>query len=162
MQVFDPRYGDSYMIDYAGNGGTSTVERMGGSRGNGLDGTVVRRPGATPLRSAHVGPETISDGSSNTLLVGEKYVQPDRLGTRQTDEDQGWVAGWDWDTIRFGHEPPVTPANGLFEPLRFGAEHPGGMNGVFADGSVRFVSTNIRQDAFSALSTRDGGEVVRE
>ena len=162
MPIFDPRYGNSYMIDYAGNGGTSTVERQSGSLGNGLDGTVVRRPGVTSERSVHVAPDTIRDGSTNTLLLGEKYVQPDLLGTRQVDEDQGWVSGWDWDTIRFGHEPPVTPANGLFAPLRFGADHPGGMNGAFADGSVRFIRTTIDRETFAALSTRDGREIARE
>jgi len=150
------------MIDYAGNGGTSTIERASGSLGNGSDGVVVRRPGVTPERSGHVAPDTISDGSSNTLLVGEKYVQPDLLGTQQTDEDQGWVAGWDWDTIRFGHEPPIVPANGRFDPLRFGSDHPGGMNAAFADGSVRFIRTSIERETFTALSTRSGGEIVRE
>ena len=160
MQIFDPRYGNSYMIDYAGNGGTSTVGRISGSLGNGLDGVVVRRPGANSMRSGHVAPDTIADGSSNTLLIGEKYVRPDRLGTRQVDEDQGWVCGWDWDTIRFGHEPPIAPTDGRSEPLRFGAEHPAGMNAAFSDGSLRFIRNDVDRIVFSALSTRNGGEVV--
>ncbi len=39
--------------------------------------------------------------------------------------------------------------------------HPGGVNVALADGSVRFVSNTISFDAWKALGTRRGGEVVR-
>ena len=40
------------------------------------------------------------------------------------------------------------------------AEHTGGANCLFGDGSVRFISTFIDPNAWVGLSTRDGGEVV--
>jgi len=38
--------------------------------------------------------------------------------------------------------------------------HPGGVNTLFADGSVRFVKSSISQAIWMALATRNGGEVV--
>jgi len=44
----------------------------------------------------------------------------------------------------------------------FGAtsNHPGGVNVLFADGSVRFVKDSVSQLVFMSLATRDSGEVV--
>jgi prepilin-type processing-associated H-X9-DG protein len=42
------------------------------------------------------------------------------------------------------------------------AEHPGGANVLFGDGSVRFVSQYINPYTWVALSTRNGEEVVNE
>jgi prepilin-type processing-associated H-X9-DG protein len=38
--------------------------------------------------------------------------------------------------------------------------HPGGVNLVFVDGSVRFIKESIALPVWRALSTRNGGEVV--
>jgi prepilin-type N-terminal cleavage/methylation domain-containing protein/prepilin-type processing-associated H-X9-DG protein len=40
------------------------------------------------------------------------------------------------------------------------SNHPGGVNLLFADGGVRFISNDIQPDVWTALSTRAGGEVV--
>jgi prepilin-type N-terminal cleavage/methylation domain-containing protein/prepilin-type processing-associated H-X9-DG protein len=42
------------------------------------------------------------------------------------------------------------------------SRHAGGVNAVFGDGSVRFVSNNINLTAWRAMGTMDGGEVVNE
>jgi prepilin-type processing-associated H-X9-DG protein len=38
--------------------------------------------------------------------------------------------------------------------------HPGGVNSLFADGSVRFNKDSINQDTWWAIGTKDGAEVV--
>ena len=38
--------------------------------------------------------------------------------------------------------------------------HPGGVNFVMADGTVRFLSQNIDANTYAALITKAGGEVV--
>ena len=38
--------------------------------------------------------------------------------------------------------------------------HPGGVNSLFMDGSVRFITNSIDQATWRALGTRNGGEVV--
>lgn len=41
------------------------------------------------------------------------------------------------------------------------AEHPGGANVSFGDGSVRFIAETINHDVWAAACSRDGGEVAR-
>jgi prepilin-type N-terminal cleavage/methylation domain-containing protein/prepilin-type processing-associated H-X9-DG protein len=40
------------------------------------------------------------------------------------------------------------------------SSHPGGVNVMFADGSVRFIKEGIEQNVWMSLGTRDGGEAV--
>ena len=40
--------------------------------------------------------------------------------------------------------------------------HPGGVQFVLMDGSVRFLSSNVNQSVVVGLSTRDSGEVIGE
>jgi prepilin-type processing-associated H-X9-DG protein len=40
------------------------------------------------------------------------------------------------------------------------SEHPGGVNLLFGDGSVRFIKTSIALNVWRALSTRNGGEIT--
>ncbi|MCE9529783.1 MAG: DUF1559 domain-containing protein [Planctomycetes bacterium] len=40
------------------------------------------------------------------------------------------------------------------------SNHPGGVNVVMADGSVRFINQTIRPDVWQSLGTRSGGETV--
>ena len=162
-RVQDGRYGNAFMIDYSGNAGTSTItdSPTSGSYGNGNDAPIIRRyvPSKT-TRSRKVNFALIEDGTSNTLLVGEKYVRPDLLGQNQPDEDQGWGCGWDWDIMRWGFDPPLRATPGLWDPSRFGSFHAGGMNGVMCDGSVQFFAYNIEKDLFSYLCSRNDGQVV--
>ena len=44
----------------------------------------------------------------------------------------------------------------------FGSPHTGGINGVFADGSIRTLSFDIDVVLFNALATRAGEEVIDE
>jgi prepilin-type processing-associated H-X9-DG protein len=41
-----------------------------------------------------------------------------------------------------------------------GSNHPGGINVLFLDGSVRFIKNSINYMTWHALGSRDGGEVV--
>ena len=95
------------MTDYAGNGGTDAAGDNGGPiRGNGKDGTIVRRPNGSPDRSAAVKMGMITDGTSHTLLAGEKCLNSGRIREWQPDDDEGFVAGWDYDVIRWGRFQP--------------------------------------------------------
>jgi prepilin-type N-terminal cleavage/methylation domain-containing protein/prepilin-type processing-associated H-X9-DG protein len=143
MRIYDSRYGDNGMIDFAANAATDMTGRYGGSMGNGLNAPVCRRYNGTNLRNSPIGFHSIVDGLSNTMLVGEKSVDISNLGTNQTDEDQGFVSGWDWDTVRWALKPPRQDERGLATPDRFGSAHPNGMNAVFCDGSVRTILYSI-------------------
>jgi prepilin-type N-terminal cleavage/methylation domain-containing protein/prepilin-type processing-associated H-X9-DG protein len=60
--------------------------------------------------------------------------------------------------------PPNTRSCGFFAALRAvmpcSSRHPGGVNTVFGDGSVKFIKDSINLQTWRALGTRAGGEVV--
>ncbi len=118
---------------------------------------------------SHTKIRDITDGTSNTLAIGER-----------TYELRVWTRG----SILRGTGGCTTAAKNirwpinsnpeqlcyqnclggqrtcLFNDLFFGSQHPGGANFAFADGSVRFVSENTSFVLFQELATRNGGEVV--
>jgi prepilin-type processing-associated H-X9-DG protein len=55
--------------------------------------------------------------------------------------------------------PPSGPCI-QFGQFGFHGLHPGGVNFAFADGSVKFLKESIDINAYRALGTRAGGEVV--
>lgn len=112
----------------------------------------------------------IEDGTSNTMLVGEKFVRADAYEGGTGSDDRGWSDGWDPDTMRSTCFTPMPDAptaanadNNLFlngDVLNFGSAHPGGFNVVFVDGSVHTLNYNIDPLAFDNLGDRRDGEVV--
>lgn len=42
----------------------------------------------------------VKDGLSNTLMISEKRLQPKWYGIGDWNDDNGWIAGWDADTVR--------------------------------------------------------------
>ncbi len=116
---------------------------------------VVRR--FTPLQFADV-----VDGTSNTLMVGEKRLNRRFLGQPQDDDNEGYTAGWNEDTIRRTDAPPLPD---LSLPVgdgdrRFGSSHPGTFQVVLADGSVRGLTYSIDPTMFERLGNRSDGQPV--
>ncbi len=158
------------MMDYAGNAGTSKVGNMNwGMMGNGNDAPIVRRPDSRfKGRSAQVNPgRQIVDGTSKTLLLGEKCLNVGLLGQSQADDDSGFVDGWDWDNVRWGYVPPSPdwsagegdPRNGdVTYHSAFGSSHPGIFNAALCDGSVTQLSYNVDLEVFKRLCSRDDGQ----
>ena len=42
----------------------------------------------------------ITDGTSKTLLVAEKRLQPSEYETGGVADNAGWAEGWDYDILR--------------------------------------------------------------
>lgn len=58
---------------------------------------------------------------------------------------------------------PIHPPNSrLAHVCQMYAEHPGGANVAFGDGSIRFVSESIHQPTWAAVNSRNKGEVVAD
>jgi prepilin-type N-terminal cleavage/methylation domain-containing protein/prepilin-type processing-associated H-X9-DG protein len=118
----------------------------------------------------------ISDGTSTTIMVAEKYVRADHHSTGSPSDDQGITEGWDPDVMRCSCIPPLNdsqvnesftnkmgdyPGQGpAYEAFLFGSSHSGGFNAVFADGSVHTVNYDIDVLLLNALGSRSGAEVA--
>lgn len=137
------------MTDYAANGGLSS---------NGTSGAIVYNPYGSKNAATMV---SFKDGTSNTMLIGEKAMDPDNLSNFQSDDNEGYTSGWDHDTIRWTDRLPKPDSafRGFgWGEQRFGSSHIGGFQAVLADGSVRFVSFSVSLSSFSAFGTRKGGD----
>jgi prepilin-type N-terminal cleavage/methylation domain-containing protein/prepilin-type processing-associated H-X9-DG protein len=104
----------------------------------------------------------ITDGSSNTLLVGDKRLNRRLMGQPQQDDDTGYASGFDADVIRRTDLPPAPDYNAASGDgnLRFGSSHTSGFNAVFADGSVHYLSYAIDPTTFSYLGNKSDGQVT--
>jgi prepilin-type N-terminal cleavage/methylation domain-containing protein len=136
-------------------GGNPTVTALCDYAGSNWEETGVLRY-REPTKMAD-----ITDGTSNTLLVGDKRLNVSRLG-QPDDDDTGYATGFDNDVIRSTTRPPLPD---LHAPtgdgdLRFGSSHTGGFCIVLADGSVHFLTYSIDPVAFRYLGDRSDGQVI--
>jgi prepilin-type processing-associated H-X9-DG protein len=109
---------------------------------------------------------SVTDGLSNTLLVGEKQLNPKIYDTGDWHDDQGWVDGWDPDIMRYTGFPPYSDKmygqgpHGGWAGYLFGSAHPSGFNGLFGDGSVRHIKFSVDPLLFNNVGYRDDGATV--
>jgi prepilin-type N-terminal cleavage/methylation domain-containing protein/prepilin-type processing-associated H-X9-DG protein len=104
----------------------------------------------------------IADGTSLTLMIAEKRINLRYLGQWQDDDNEGYTAGWNDDTLRRTSRVPAADhtlafGNGFHQ---FGSSHSGRMNSVFADGSVHSISFSIGRAEFQALGDKSDGKVL--
>lgn len=107
----------------------------------------------------------ITDGTSNTMLLGEKRLNTFYLGKMVAHDNEGYTCAWNHDTLRYSTNEarPDYNANdgGATDGDRFGSSHTGGMNIALCDGSVRFMSYSIGLDMFKRLGNKQDGLVVQ-
>ncbi len=99
----------------------------------------------------------IPDGASNTYLISEKYVCPDRYEGGSAADNSPVFEGYDWDVIRWSSVGMVQDTAGYGDGEFFGSAHPSGANAVFCDGSVRSISYSIKLDVHENLCQRNDG-----
>jgi prepilin-type N-terminal cleavage/methylation domain-containing protein/prepilin-type processing-associated H-X9-DG protein len=102
----------------------------------------------------------ITDGTSNTLMVSEKRLNLLYLGQKQTDDNQGYTAGYNYDTVRKTSRPPLPDYRAQFGDGGglFGSSHTGGINALFADASVHFIPYSVSKQTFSLLGSINDGQ----
>jgi prepilin-type N-terminal cleavage/methylation domain-containing protein len=109
----------------------------------------------------------ITDGTSNTAMLGEKRLHPSNYQSGDWCDDRGWSDGWDPDTIRSASFPPGQDTDGnavgvngqqLDISYCLGAAHSTAFNAAFADGSIHPLSYSIDREVFSFLGNRKDGQ----
>jgi prepilin-type N-terminal cleavage/methylation domain-containing protein/prepilin-type processing-associated H-X9-DG protein len=103
--------------------------------------------------------KSVVDGTSKTMVIGEKRLRPSKYSVGSWHDDRGWSDGWDPDIMRstmfpFAQDdelPDTSRAGDHVLPYGFGSAHPSGMNAMFADGSVRAISYEIDNENLNRL-----------
>jgi prepilin-type N-terminal cleavage/methylation domain-containing protein len=110
----------------------------------------------------------ITDGTTNTMMIGEKHlaVQNYRTGLDGAD-NENLFCGFNNDTTRGMNNRrtgavgdirfPPRPDSRQADLRTFGSAHPSGFNGLLCDGSVRVFSYNINEDTYMRLGHRADG-----
>jgi prepilin-type N-terminal cleavage/methylation domain-containing protein/prepilin-type processing-associated H-X9-DG protein len=144
-------------------------------------GEIGEAPGAGAglfFRNSRVGVRDILDGTSQTFAVGERCHNLSYV-TWTGRAVGGWLfktSTFEGGTDSFAADPeesftmilgPIgledgnrTPNHPLAHVEDYWSHHPGGVNFLFADGSVHFIKSTISPQTYRALATRNLGEVV--
>jgi prepilin-type N-terminal cleavage/methylation domain-containing protein len=150
--------------DYAGNAGTQGVPHTNGSASiaAGLNQPIPDRDGMFFERS-EIAIGDILDGTTNTILVGEKYLNPDHYTTGQDAADnESCYTGNNNDNNRSaGQQYPLTAdRKGYGATEIFGSSHGSGAFFALADGSVRMISYGVDLVTYERLGNRRDRQVV--
>jgi prepilin-type N-terminal cleavage/methylation domain-containing protein len=118
----------------------------------------VRFRGISYRRST-VAAAKVTDGMSNTYMVGERYLDADHYSDgKATNDDQCLYAGHDRDNLRNGLTAPMQDRPGYStDSYNFGGPHSGSWNVALCDGSVRSIGYTISLDIHRLLCNRDDG-----
>jgi prepilin-type N-terminal cleavage/methylation domain-containing protein/prepilin-type processing-associated H-X9-DG protein len=166
-------FNDGICINYAANHGT-----------NGINGTNVASKASMNgvlfgLSDTRFG--SLTDGSANTLMIGEILVIPDS-GSERDWHGRMYRADWASGVLFNSSLPPNTKtpdqlircqtsstdpfvpcvnnvSNPTFAYLR--SRHAGGAQVVMCDGSTQFFTNSMETTLFFSLGTRGGNEVVK-
>lgn len=103
----------------------------------------------------------IVDGTSNTILLGEKAMDPDRYDTGAWYWDEPFLLGGSYASARRG-KLVLPDLPGIAYEDNWGSAHTAGAHFAMADGSVRAIRHSTDLDVVGALLTPRGREAVSD
>ena len=178
--------GDYSVTSYVGNFGEvsyhPTTSPLGPCKANGV--LFFTGPAGAPATDQQaIGLKDITDGTSNTIMLGERYHLDKNFDTitasSRSDLLMHQWSMWAWSGGFKGSGHVLASAavplnNRVTLPLGSGfgpqdrriagysSGHPGGANMTLCDGSVRFLRDSLSQVTLVALSSRYSGDVIAE
>ncbi len=128
--------------------GSQLQSGRGPCRYGGIYGERITSPNNPPkgvmLYDRTISISEIHDGTSSTLMISED----------SEFEDGQWINGLNVFDQAFA----INQAPAFENDIR--SKHPGGANGLFCDGSVRFLLEALELKTLAAICTRAGEEVI--
>jgi prepilin-type N-terminal cleavage/methylation domain-containing protein/prepilin-type processing-associated H-X9-DG protein len=96
------------------------------------------------FQRSEVGIEHITDGTSKTYMIGERYLNANNYesGTDPADNET-WCTGYNNDNFRSTWNLPEQDTPGVSYSNRFGSNHFSGVNFAYADAHVEQVGYDI-------------------
>jgi prepilin-type N-terminal cleavage/methylation domain-containing protein len=161
-------YSNGGRCDYAANGGRDMA-------GKGREGVFVAQwvnpntsmPIDAPVEQVRRIAD-ITDGSTNTIMVGEKQCHPSVLGSAGGDNEPWNNSGWDQDHVRFGEAVPQpdsmhpTSTSPTYWSVRFGGSHPNVFTAAMCDGSVRTIRYTVDPTNWLRICLISDGQVITD
>jgi prepilin-type N-terminal cleavage/methylation domain-containing protein/prepilin-type processing-associated H-X9-DG protein len=168
----------NYVVNWGNALYDDTRAASGGGTANGLNYGPFYHNSGDRSKPGKVGITTISDGTSNTLMMAEILMA-------KSDQDNDWRGDIHNDDGVFRFHTNLTPnssspdlvsSTAYFQqngdplmPVALGnpqtaaarSRHTGGVNAALCDGSVRFFRNSTPTAAWAALGSMNGGEVVQ-
>jgi prepilin-type N-terminal cleavage/methylation domain-containing protein len=178
-------------VDYNGIAGRVPGSYRGcsGSQSSSDDASTIVIPGSTSLENikqngvfyacSSVRFPDVSDGTSNTIFVGESRTDPDfskdgqgmdfwYIGSPQADPCacDGGTGGTEFTEFVGSTLAPMNAVqkrpeiSGVLMELGFGSYHVSGAQFLMGDGNVRFIPDTIDSTVYLGLGSVNGSEVV--
>ena len=133
--------------------------------------TIERRLSGISFQRSKVAIRMITDGTSQTYLAGEKFINSDHYESGEDDGDnETWFTGYNNDNFRcariqYGAElgGPKRDTNvdvNQWADERFGSAHAAVWNVALCDGSVTSLSFEIDAQTHASLANREDGNVI--
>jgi prepilin-type N-terminal cleavage/methylation domain-containing protein/prepilin-type processing-associated H-X9-DG protein len=144
-------------------GQDENFENIGGADGDDLLHPPPPPPEATGIiyMASKTRPGDVSRGLTNTFLLGERYCNPDDYFTGNDPADnEGQYSGSDNDNSRDTSDVPRQDRPGMQNGQIFGSAHNGGLNMLFADGSVHFINFDITLANWNPMGNRNSNVVT--
>jgi prepilin-type N-terminal cleavage/methylation domain-containing protein/prepilin-type processing-associated H-X9-DG protein len=108
----------------------------------------------------------VTDGTSNTVIIGEAHKPKDRpdrapfwaLGGNTYTIREIYINAWTLRYLEYNTCEAAWPQNHC--QRGYGTWHPGGLNFAFGDGSCRFICRNVDMELLGSLASMAGGEQI--
>ncbi len=163
--------------DYVANGGDGPHASDAGMPSGSPPGPTIDPSSAEALETgvmyqrSMVKAADITDGLSNTYLIGEKSINADHyLDGVDDGDDQGMYAGYSLDGTRWTQNSPESNPPYCFVPIQdvpgmefiyqFGSVHAVSCGFAFCDGSVRSINYSIDPETNRRLGNRMDGLTI--
>ena len=146
--------------DYWQWNGVDTPANGAGILWNGnMSTTPAVLPGGAPFKG--VAFREITDGTSNTLLVGDKHIYI--KGLNDVNYGDGGAFNGDKGHAHRCVGPNLPLSKGPYDTTAraFGSYHPGVTNFVLVDGSVRALQNNTNATMLGYFAGKDDGQVIK-